>query len=88
MAEMKPFTLEKLVCPTPHDSSTRKTKSACTTVLHAEETRVDKLVHESKRGKSKKMNVFVQRGKENKIQEKCLLSYSKEFGQKVNLFKG
>lgn len=36
MVEMKSLTLEKLVWPTLHDSSTRNTMSACTTVLHAE----------------------------------------------------
>lgn len=36
MEEMKFLTLEKLVWPTAHDSSTRKTMSACATVLHAE----------------------------------------------------
>lgn len=40
MAEMKSFTLEKLVWPTLHDSSTRKTMSACNTVLHAEGRRM------------------------------------------------
>ncbi len=44
IAEMKFLTLEKLDCPTLHDSSTRNTMSACTTVLHAEERRTDELV--------------------------------------------
>lgn len=44
MAEMKSLTLEKLVWPALHDSSTRNTMSACTTVLHAEERRMVELV--------------------------------------------
>lgn len=44
MAEMKPLTLEKLVWPTLHDSSTKNTMSACTTVLHAEGRRTEELV--------------------------------------------
>lgn len=36
MAEMKSLTLEKLVWPTLHDSSTRNTMSAWTAVLQAE----------------------------------------------------
>lgn len=39
MAEMKSLTLKKLVWPTLHDSSTRNTMSACTTVLQAKKTR-------------------------------------------------
>lgn len=35
MVEMKSLTLEKLLWPNPHDSSTRNTTSACATVLHA-----------------------------------------------------
>lgn len=34
--EMKSLTLERLLWPVLHDSSTRNTMSACTTVLHAE----------------------------------------------------
>lgn len=44
IAEMKSLTLEKLFWPTLHDSSTRNTMSACTTVLHAEGRRKDQLV--------------------------------------------
>lgn len=43
IAEINPLTLEKLVWPTLHDSSTRNTMSACTTVLHAEERTKERL---------------------------------------------